>query len=79
MGLTVPALLGAKLARPDVPAVGIGADGSLLMRLGELELFARTGVAAPIVIINDQAPEPATLGLIMAAGPMLMRRRRRII
>jgi acetolactate synthase I/II/III large subunit len=55
MGLTVPALLGAKLARPDVPAIGIGADGSLLMRLGELELFSRMRVAAPIVIINDQA------------------------
>ena len=30
-------------------------DGSLLMRLGELETFARTGVAVPLIIINDQA------------------------
>ena len=42
MGLTVPAALGAKLARPDTPVLGIGGDGSLLMRLGELETFART-------------------------------------
>ena len=55
MGLMVPSILGAKLAEPDVPMAGIGADGSLLMRLGELELFARTGVAVPLVIINDQA------------------------
>ncbi len=55
MGLTVPALLGAKLARPEVPMAGIGADGSLLMRLGELEVYARAGVAAPLIIINDQA------------------------
>jgi thiamine pyrophosphate-dependent acetolactate synthase large subunit-like protein len=55
MGLMLPAILGAKLAKPDMPAVGIGADGSLLMRLGELETFARTGVATPLVIINDQA------------------------
>jgi acetolactate synthase-1/2/3 large subunit len=55
MGLTVPAILGAKLARPDVPMVGLGADGSLLMRLGELEVFGRTGVAVPLVIINDQS------------------------
>ncbi len=55
MGLTLPALLGAKLAAPEVPMIGLGADGSLLMRLGELEAFARTGVAAPIVIVNDQA------------------------
>ncbi len=55
MGLTVPAILGAKLAKPEMVAVGIGGDGSLLMRLGELETFARAGVAVPLVIINDQA------------------------
>jgi len=55
MGLMIPAALGAKLARPDLPMIGIGADGSTLMRLGELESFARTGVAMPLVIINDQA------------------------
>ena len=55
MGLTVPAILGAKLAKPDMLAVGIGGDGSLLMRLGELETFARAGVAVPLIIINDQA------------------------
>ena len=55
MGLTVPAILGAKLARPESPMIGIGGDGSLLMRLGELEAFARTGVAVPLIIINDQA------------------------
>lgn len=35
--------------------VGIGADGSLLMRLGELEVIKRSGVAVPLVILNDQA------------------------
>ena len=55
MGLTIPALLGAKLARPELPMAGIGADGSLLMRLGELEVYARAGVSAPLIIINDQA------------------------
>ena len=55
MGLTLPAILGAKLAKPDMLAVGIGGDGSLLMRLGELETFTRTGVAVPLIIINDQA------------------------
>ncbi len=55
MGLMVPAALGAKNATPDRPMIGLGADGSLLMRLGELEAFARTGVAMPLVIINDRA------------------------
>jgi acetolactate synthase-1/2/3 large subunit len=55
MGLTVPAALGARLADRKRPMIGIGADGSLLMRLGELEAFARTKAALPLVIINDQA------------------------
>ena len=55
MGLTVPAALGARLADRERPMVAMGADGSLLMRLGELEAFARCGVALPLVIINDQA------------------------
>ncbi len=55
MGLMLPAILGAKLARPDRPMIGIGADGSTLMRLGELEVFARTGVRVPLVILNDHA------------------------
>lgn len=55
MGLLLPAILGARLADPDANMVGVGADGSLLMRLGELEVFARTGAAVPLIIINDQA------------------------
>ncbi len=55
MGLMVPAILGGRLADGQKPMVGLGADGSLLMRLGELEVFARTGVAVPLIIINDQA------------------------
>lgn len=55
MGLMLPAILGAKLAMPDRPMIGLGADGSLLMRLGELEVFARTGVNVPLLIINDRA------------------------
>lgn len=55
MGLMVPAALGARLAQPERPIIGLGADGSMLMRLGELEVFARTGAVVPIVIINDRA------------------------
>ena len=55
MGLTIPAIAGAKLAKPEVPMMGIGADGSTLMRLGELEVFARMNIAVPLVIVNDRA------------------------
>jgi acetolactate synthase-1/2/3 large subunit len=55
MGLMVPAALGARLADRKTPMIGLGADGSLLMRLGELEAFARAEIALPLIIINDQA------------------------
>ena len=55
MGLMMPAILGARLAERKRPMIGIGADGSLLMRLGELEVFKRTGAVVPLVILNDQA------------------------
>ena len=55
MGLTIPALLGASLACPDRPMIGFGTDGSTLMRLGELEVFARMGAVAPLVVVNDGA------------------------
>ena len=55
MGLTLPAICGARLAEPERPMIGLGADGSLLMRLGELEVMARTGCAVPLVVVNDQA------------------------
>ena len=55
MGLMIPSALGAKMANPDVPMIGIGADGSTLMRLGEFEVFARMNVAIPLVIVNDRA------------------------
>lgn len=61
MGLTIPALLGAKLACPLRPMIGFTTDGSALMRLGELEVFSRAGVAAPLVVMNDGA-----LGTIQA-------------
>jgi acetolactate synthase-1/2/3 large subunit len=55
MGLMIPAALGARLAEPERPMIGLGADGSALMRLGELEVFARTKAAVPLVLIDDQA------------------------
>jgi acetolactate synthase-1/2/3 large subunit len=61
MGLTIPALLGAKLACPLRPMVGFTTDGSALMRLGELEVFSRAGVVAPLIVMNDGA-----LGTIQA-------------
>ncbi len=59
MGFGLPAAIGAKLARPDVPVVCILGDGCFQMTCGELATAERLGLALPVVVLND-----GTLGLI---------------
>ena len=66
MGLTIPASIGFGLANPEKPKIGIGADGSTLMRLGELEVFSRNKINMPLIVIND-----------MALGTMISRQKSR--
>jgi acetolactate synthase-1/2/3 large subunit len=56
MGLMIPSYIGGALAtNNETPLMGIGADGSTLMRLGEFETIKRSNLKWPIVIINDAA------------------------
>ena len=56
MGLMIPSFIGGVLATDNnIPSIGIGADGSTLMRLGELETINRSNIKWPIIIINDGA------------------------
>ncbi len=56
MGLMIPSFIGGVLASNNkTPSIGIGADGSTLMRLGEFETISRSNLKWPIVIINDGA------------------------
>ena len=56
MGLMIPSFIGGVLGtNNDVPSIGIGADGSTLMRLGEFETINRAKIKWPLVIINDGA------------------------
>ena len=56
MGLMIPSYIGGSLAtNNEIPLIGIGADGSTLMRLGEFETIKRSNLKWPIIIINDAA------------------------
>ena len=59
MGFSVPAAIGAAIARPGRPVVAFTGDGGMGMTLGELETIARRGLPITIVVLND-----ATLSLI---------------
>ena len=50
LGYAIPAVVGAKIACPDQPVVGLCGDGSFGMSVGELETIARLGL--PVVLLN---------------------------
>ena len=54
MGYSVPAAIGAKLARPDVPVVALAGDGAFLMTGLELLTAASVGVAAAFLVLRDR-------------------------
>ncbi len=53
MGFTVPAALGAKLARPDVPVVGVAGDGDFLMTIQELALAVQENIPVVYLVLNN--------------------------
>src|SRR5205814_8949031 len=53
MGCSVPAAIGAKLARPDCPVVALVGDGAFLMTGLELLTAGHLGVPAVFVVLRD--------------------------
>ena len=53
MGFTVPAAIGAKLAMPDVPVVGVAGDGDFLMSIQELALAVQEGLSVVYLVLNN--------------------------
>jgi len=54
MGFGYPAAIGAKVACPDKQVVDIDGDGSFLMNVQELALAHVEGIAAKVMILNNQ-------------------------
>lgn len=53
MGYSVPAAVGAKLARPDAPVVALAGDGAFLMTGLELATAAAHGVPIAMFLLRD--------------------------
>ena len=47
--------MGARLASPDAPVIGITGDGGFNMVLGELETARRMGLGFGLIIVNNAA------------------------
>jgi acetolactate synthase-1/2/3 large subunit len=53
MGFTVPAAIGAKLARPDQTVVGIAGDGDFLQTMQEMATAAMLDLPVLFVVLNN--------------------------
>jgi len=54
MGFTLPATIGAKLARPEKPVVGITGDGDFMMTMQELSTAVMLDVPIVLVVADNQ-------------------------
>ncbi len=54
MGYSVPAAVGAKLARPDLPVLALAGDGAFLMTGLEVLTAAREEAAVGILVLRDR-------------------------
>ncbi len=55
MGFSIPAAIGAALARPQRPVLAFTGDGGMAMVMAELETIARLNLPITIVVFNDAA------------------------
>lgn len=55
MGYSVPAAIGAALARPGEPVLSFVGDGGMGMTLAELETIARLKLPITVIVFNDAA------------------------
>lgn len=53
LGYAIPAVVGARFARPDEPVVGLVGDGSFGMSGTELETIARLGLPVTLIHFNN--------------------------
>jgi acetolactate synthase-1/2/3 large subunit len=54
MGYGLPAAIGAKLARPDLPVVSVSGDGGFLMTMAELETAVRYEIPVVALVLDNQ-------------------------
>ncbi len=55
MGYGIPAALGAKLARPEVPVLAVVGDGGFSMNSQELETAERVGAPIIVIVLADKS------------------------
>jgi acetolactate synthase-1/2/3 large subunit len=66
LGYALPAALGAKLARPDLPVVALHGDGGLQFTLNELSSGVEAGLGVALVVWNNRRYEMIAQNFVAA-------------
>ena len=53
MGFALPAAMGVKMGKPDVPVWVVAGDGGIQMNIQELATLRQEGVAVKVAIMNN--------------------------
>jgi acetolactate synthase-1/2/3 large subunit len=53
LGYAIPGVVGARMARPNAPVVGLCGDGSFAMSAGDLATIARVGGPTILILFNN--------------------------
>lgn len=53
LGYAIPGMVGARVAKPELPVVGLCGDGSFAMSAGDLATIARVGGSAILILFNN--------------------------
>jgi acetolactate synthase-1/2/3 large subunit len=53
MGFGIPASIGARFARPDLPVVCVAGDGSAMMNIQELDTYARYSLPIKVLLFDN--------------------------
>jgi acetolactate synthase-1/2/3 large subunit len=53
LGYAIPGVVGARLARPELPVVGLCGDGSFAMSAGDLATITRVGGPTILILFNN--------------------------
>lgn len=53
MGWAMPAAIGAKLAKPEVPVIALMGDGDFMMTMQELSVMAQYNIPVVVMLLNN--------------------------
>jgi acetolactate synthase-1/2/3 large subunit len=71
LGYGLPAAIGAKVGRPEVPVVALVGDGALMFSVAELATAVQERLPIPVIVINDHGYTEIREGMVRSGVPPL--------